>query len=264
MNTMTTVANTTTTTEQEQQAKQELYTIIHSIMDNGGDYYEYYSNSCYSWCIKQPCVYVMTIGKAGDLLNGDYDSNDMICKFGYTKNLGKTIDEQKEIFYKEFDNYEPEPKILYYTVCVSSYHDTINFRDLGNYLHDDRILLENYKDLVIVNTRDFPKLKEFFCIMQKQEMLYNDIHLLQKPYYKLYDQTKAMIKNKKEMNFYTIMKENKELKTRIGAAAKNNTIENNTVVVNDVVVEKVVEKVAVESPTIYNIMTRSKSASLRG
>jgi len=130
---------------------------------------------------KTPCVYLYLIGNAKDLLDGNYNNDDMLCKFGCTNNLPRRASENEKTFKKEFNvNIE----LLCFSIIEARYiFDAEN--NIKQYFKSNLIEYKNMNELIIINNKELTQIKQHYRMIQnsyigRYEEMHNKISSLEK------------------------------------------------------------------------------------
>ncbi len=146
-------------------------------------------------CAKTPCVYLYLIGRASELLEGKYDENDLLCKFGCTDDLPRRCTEHNKTYKKEFNS---NIELICFSIIEAKYifEAEINIKQ---YFKGNIIDYENMKELIIINKENLSQIKQHYKMIQNNyigrfEELNNKIQLLEKEIIEL--NNKILIKDK--------------------------------------------------------------------
>jgi hypothetical protein len=146
-------------------------------------------------CAKTPCVYLYLIGKASDILEGKYNENDLLCKFGCTDDLQRRCTEHNNTYKKEFDC---DIELLCFSIIEAQYIFDAE-SNIKQYFKSNLIIYENMKELIIINKNNLPQIKQHYKMIQNSyigrfEELTNKVQLLEKEIIEL--NNKILIKDK--------------------------------------------------------------------
>jgi hypothetical protein len=111
---------------------------------------------------KTPCVYLFLIGNVNELLEGKYNKDDLLCKYGCTDDLIRRTNEHDKSFMKEFN-------INVELLCFSIIEQQFKFNaetNISTYFNSNKIKYENYKELIIINKKDLHSIKEHYKLIQ--------------------------------------------------------------------------------------------------
>jgi len=98
---------------------------------------------------KTPCVYLFMIGEANKLLKTEkYKNNDIICKFGYTKDLKERFQTHQNNYNKLFEDEEIKIELITFGIV-----DIFNLATAENKLYtlfeDKKLEFKNEQELII-------------------------------------------------------------------------------------------------------------------
>lgn len=146
-------------------------------------------------CAKTPCVYLYLIGKASDILEGEYNENDLLCKFGCTDDLQRRCTEHNNTYKKEFDS---NIELLCFSIIEAQYIFDAE-SNIKQYFKSNLISYESMKELIIINKNNLPQIKQHYKMIQNSyigrfEELTNKVQLLEKEIIEL--NNKIIIKDK--------------------------------------------------------------------
>jgi hypothetical protein len=111
---------------------------------------------------KTPVVYLYCIGKASDLLNGEYSEHEILCKFGCTNDLERRCGEHHKAFFKEF---ETDIRLLCFSIVEPEYiFDAETSMKL--FFKDSIVDYNGSKELCIINKRELPKIRHYYGLIQ--------------------------------------------------------------------------------------------------
>jgi len=136
-----------------------------------------------------PCVYLYLIGKANDILEGQYEDKDLLCKFGCTNNLPRRCAENQKTLKKEFNvNIE----MLCFSIIEAKYIFEAE-KNIAQYFKGNLIQYDKMKELIIINSKDLPQIKQHYKMIQnsyigRYEEMNNKIILLEKEIIQLNNQ----------------------------------------------------------------------------
>ena len=102
-----------------------------------------------------PGVYLINCGKAKDLLGDNYSDNDLICKFGCSKDINRRLAEHDINFKKEFNT---PIEVLCYSIIDPKYIFEAE-SCLNQYFKYNIIDYKNMKELVVINTKELNQIK---------------------------------------------------------------------------------------------------------
>jgi hypothetical protein len=144
---------------------------------------------------KTPCVYLYLIGKANDLLEGTYNSDDLLCKFGCTNDLPRRSSEHQKIFKKDLS---VDIELLYFSIIEAQYIFEAE-KNISQYFKGNLIEYNNMKELIIINKKDLPQIKQHYRMIQnsyigRYEEMNNKIIILEKEIIEL--NNKIVLKDK--------------------------------------------------------------------
>jgi hypothetical protein len=130
---------------------------------------------------KTPCVYLYLIGKADTLLEGKYDKDDLLCKFGCTDDLPRRCSEHDKLFSKEFN---VKIELLCFSIIEAQYIFQAE-SNITQYFKSNQIEYNKMKELIIINKKDLPQIKQHYCMIQnsyigRYEEMHNKISFLEK------------------------------------------------------------------------------------
>lgn len=146
-------------------------------------------------CAKTPCVYLYLIGKASDILEGEYNENDLLCKFGCTDDLQRRCSEHNNTYKKEFDS---NIELLCFSIIEAQYIFDAE-SNIKQYFKSNLISYESMKELIIINKNNLQQIKQHYKMIQNSyigrfEELTNKVQLLEKEIIEL--NNKILIKDK--------------------------------------------------------------------
>jgi len=144
---------------------------------------------------KTPCVYLYLIGKASDLLEGDYNNDDLLCKFGCTNDLPRRTNEHEKLFKKEFNI---DIELLYFSIIEAQYIFEAE-KNISQYFKGNLINYNNMKELIIINKKELLQIKQHYRMIQnsyigRYEEMNNKIIVLEKEIIEL--NNKIILKDK--------------------------------------------------------------------
>lgn len=114
-------------------------------------------------CTNTPCIYLILIGKAKQLLEGSYTNKDLFCKFGRSDNISRRMREHYTAYFKEF---ETEIRVLCFAI-IDPKNLTVAEDSLRQYLKPRAVEYEESRETVIINQDDLESIKEHFSMIQR-------------------------------------------------------------------------------------------------
>jgi len=144
---------------------------------------------------KTPCVYLYLIGKASDILEGSYDENDLLCKYGCTDDLQRRCSEHSKTYKKEF---KKDIELLCFSIIEAQYIFNAE-SNISQYFKGNSIEYGNMKEVIIINKKDLPQIKQHYKMIQnsyigRYEEMNNRIVILEKEIIEL--NNKILLKDK--------------------------------------------------------------------
>ena len=144
---------------------------------------------------KTPCVYLYLIGKASEILEGSYDENDLLCKYGCTDDLQRRCSEHSKTYKKEF---KKDIELLCFSIIEAQYIFNAE-SNISQYFKGNSIEYDNMKELIIINKKDLPQIKQHYKMIQnsyigRYEEMNNRIIILEKEIIEL--NNKLLLKDK--------------------------------------------------------------------
>ena len=146
-------------------------------------------------CAKTPCIYLYLIGNASDLLEGTYNKDDLLCKFGCTDDLARRCTEHNRTFSKEFNvNIE----LICFSIVEAQYIFNAE-SNIKQYFKGNIINYESMKELVVINKDNLLQIKQHYKMIQnsyigRYEEMHDKIILLEKEIIEL--NNKILLKDK--------------------------------------------------------------------
>lgn len=110
-----------------------------------------------------PCIYIMFIGNAKKLLGGDYDEDQILCKYGYSCDLPRRVSEHQVAFGNEFS---VRVELLYFSIIDAKHISTAETR-LKEYLRSKLIEYKSMVELFVINKKELPAIKEYCKTLQE-------------------------------------------------------------------------------------------------
>jgi hypothetical protein len=168
---------------------------------------------------KTPCVYLFSLSSANKLLDTDkYKENDIVCKFGYTKDLKERFETHQIHYKKEFKNIDSIELITFSIVDV--FHLSAAESKLYTLFEDKKLEYKNEQELIILDKTKINKIKEHYNMIQKTyigsyQELYDQINILKQ---QLKDKDNELKDKDNEINLI------KEIHTRELLEEKNKLI----------------------------------------
>jgi hypothetical protein len=122
---------------------------------------------------KTPAIYLYSIGKANELLEGDYIDNDILCKFGCTDNLPRRCSEHFRKYNKEFNT---EIQLICFSIVEPEFLYMAELC-LKEYLKTNIVSYKNSLELCIINKRNIVQIKKHFALIQNSYVgKYQELH----------------------------------------------------------------------------------------
>jgi hypothetical protein len=148
---------------------------------------------------KTPCVYLYLIGNANKLLEGNYNDNDLLCKYGCTDDLERRCGEHDKKFMKEFNS---KIELLCFSIIEAKYIFNAE-TNITQYFKSNIIEYKNTKELIVINKKDLNSIKTHYGMIQhsyigRYEEMYNKISLLEKEIIEF--NNKFILQNEKHKN----------------------------------------------------------------
>ena len=130
---------------------------------------------------KTPCVYLYLIGNAKELLTGNYNDDDILCKYGCTDDLERRCSEHHRKYKKDFNN---NIELLCFSIIESKYIFDAE-TNITQYFKSNIIEYNNTKELIIINKKDISQIKQHYKMIQnsyigRYEEMQNKIIQLEK------------------------------------------------------------------------------------
>ena len=115
---------------------------------------------------KTPCVYLLHIGEANKLLKTDkYKGNDIICKFGYTKDLKERFEVHQRNYSKLFDDKDLKIELVTFGI-VDIFNLSKAELKLYTLFEDKKLEYDNEQELIILDKTKLNKIKEHYTLIQ--------------------------------------------------------------------------------------------------
>jgi hypothetical protein len=111
---------------------------------------------------KTPVVYLYSIGKANDLLEGNYLNGDLLCKFGCTNDLERRCGEHFKTYRKEFDT---NIQLLCFSVIELKYIFDAE-TNIKQYFKSSLVDYNGSRELCIINTKEISKIRQYYGLLQ--------------------------------------------------------------------------------------------------
>ena len=116
---------------------------------------------------KTPCVYLFLISSANTLLKTDkYKENDIVCKFGFTKDLKQRFTDHQTHYTKLFNNDDLKLELITFGII-----DIFNLSKAESRLkllfEDKKLEYGNEQELIILDKTKLNKIKEHYTMIQK-------------------------------------------------------------------------------------------------
>jgi len=148
---------------------------------------------------KTPCVYLYLINNANTLLEGNYDKDDLLCKYGCTDDLERRCGELDKKYTKEFNS---KIELLCFSIIESKYIFNAE-TNITKYFKSDIIEYQNTKELIIINKKNLCQIKQHFGMIQhsyigRYEEMHTKISQLEKNIIEL--NTNIILNNEKHKN----------------------------------------------------------------
>ena len=130
---------------------------------------------------KTPCVYLYMIANAKELLTGDYNDDDILCKYGCTDDLERRCSEHHRKYKKDFNT---NIELLCFSIIESKYIFDAE-TNITQYFKSNIIEYNNTKELIIINKKDISQIKQHYKMIQnsyigRYEEMQNKIIQLEK------------------------------------------------------------------------------------
>ncbi len=168
---------------------------------------------------KTPCVYLIYLGKAKDLLkNNSYSEEDMVCKYGCTDDLAERISQHERNYKRMFNT---NISLLLYSIIESKYKFEAE-SNIRQYFKGNKLDYQNTNELIVINKKELDSITTYYKMVQnsyigKYEELNNKIQDLEKKVLDLNNQ--LIIKDK------DILMKNREIEMIIETKDKDIIIE---------------------------------------
>jgi hypothetical protein len=111
---------------------------------------------------KTPTVYLFMIGNASELLKGDYDKDDILCKYGCTKDISRRSEEHQKVFKKEFNK---DIELLCFSIIEPQYIFNAE-SSISSYFKSDKIEYGKHKELIVINKKHINQIKDHYRMIQ--------------------------------------------------------------------------------------------------
>jgi hypothetical protein len=116
---------------------------------------------------KTPCVYLFLIEQANTLLKTDkYKENDIVCKFGFTKDLKQRFTDHQQHYTKLFNDKDLKLELITFGII-----DIFNLSKAESRLkllfEDKKLEYGNEQELIILDKTKLNKIKEHYTMIQK-------------------------------------------------------------------------------------------------
>jgi hypothetical protein len=130
---------------------------------------------------KTPCVYLYFICNAKELLTGDYNDDDILCKYGCTDDLERRCSEHHRKYKKDFNT---NIELICFSIIESKYIFDAE-TNITQYFKSNIIEYNNSKELIIINKKDISQIKQHYKMIQnsyigRYEEMQNKIIQLEK------------------------------------------------------------------------------------
>jgi hypothetical protein len=171
---------------------------------------------------KTPCVYLYLINNANTVLEGNYDKDDLLCKYGCTDDLERRCGELDKKYTKEFNS---KIELLCFSIIESKYIFNAE-TNITKYFKSDIIEYQNTKELIIINKKNLCQIKQHFGMIQhsyigRYEEMHTKISQLEKNIIELNtniilinEKHKNAINEEKHKNAINIEKHKNEIKDK--------------------------------------------------
>jgi hypothetical protein len=115
------------------------------------------------------------------LLDGDYDDNDLLCKYGCTDDLQRRCGEHDKKIGKQFNT---QIELLCFSI-IEARHIFNAETNITQYFKSNIVEYKNTKELIIINKKDLNSIKTHYGMIQhsyigRYEEMYSQISLLEK------------------------------------------------------------------------------------
>ena len=116
---------------------------------------------------KTPCIYLFLISGANTLLSTDkYKENDIVCKFGFTKDLKQRFTDHQLHYTKLFNDKDLKLELITFGII-----DIFNLSKAESRLkllfEDKKLEYGNEQELIILDKTKLNKIKEHYTMIQK-------------------------------------------------------------------------------------------------
>lgn len=109
-----------------------------------------------------PCVYLIYIGNAKQLLGDAYSENQILCKYGNSCDMPRRISEHQSLFKKEFS---VDIELLCFSI-IDSLLITNAETELKDYFGSKKVSYKNMVELFVMDVNDLPSVKKFYKKLQ--------------------------------------------------------------------------------------------------
>jgi hypothetical protein len=161
---------------------------------------------------KTPCIYLYIIGHADQLLKCELYRGKLLLKYGFTDDLPRRSSEHERTFKKLFSIDHIE--LICYSVIDPKYISDAE-RSISHYFNADKIVYDDYKELIVLSMTDIDKAKEHYRLVKNSYIgCYREMQdRIDKLELKLKDKDMEIIVMKKD-NEMSLIKKDHELQIK--------------------------------------------------
>jgi hypothetical protein len=112
---------------------------------------------------KTPCIYLLNIGSAKDLLKDDkYSSDSLLCKYGCSDDFPRRISEHEKYYKKEFNT---NISVLYFSVIDPKFIFQAE-SDVTNFVSPFKVNFKDTKELIVIEKNNLKMFNKIFTTIQ--------------------------------------------------------------------------------------------------
>jgi hypothetical protein len=112
---------------------------------------------------KTPCIYLLNIGSAKDLLKDDkYSSDSLLCKYGCSDDFPRRINEHEKYYKKEFNT---NISVLYFSVIDPKFIFQAE-SDVTNFVSPFKVNFKDTKELIVIEKNNLKMFNKIFTTIQ--------------------------------------------------------------------------------------------------
>jgi len=112
---------------------------------------------------KTPCIYLLNIGSAKDLLKDDkYSSDSLLCKYGRSDDFSRRLSEHENNFKKEFNT---NISVLYFSVIDPKFISQAE-SDVASFVSPFKVNFKDTKELIVIEKNNLKMFKKMFTTVQ--------------------------------------------------------------------------------------------------